>query len=120
MFGSIKSRRCSTCGINFPPAFGKCQVCGGTTDALFNAPQDTDWQEKVKLAKAALEEPPPPSEDKIHNWRLIQLIDAGYPLKIALEIAPRYVGPDRIDLHKAVELVASGRCTPELAGKILL
>jgi len=52
---------------------------------------------------------------RVESWRLHVLMEAGYPLTLAERIA----GSENIDLHRAVELVASG-CTPETAAEILL
>jgi hypothetical protein len=52
---------------------------------------------------------------RVESWRLHVLMEAGYPLPLAERIA----GNENIDLHRAVELVASG-CTPETAAEILL
>jgi hypothetical protein len=52
---------------------------------------------------------------RVESWRLHVLMEAGYPLPLAERIA----GNETVDLHRAVELVASG-CTPETAAEILL
>ena len=51
---------------------------------------------------------------KVQSWRLHVLIEAGYPLPLAERLAG-----SEADLHRAVELVASG-CSPETAAQILL
>lgn len=51
----------------------------------------------------------------ILDWRLEQLIAAGYDADEALQVAVRY----EIDLHRAVALVRSG-CPAETALRILL
>lgn len=51
---------------------------------------------------------------KVENWRLHVLIEAGYPVEVAGELAH-----SNVDLHKAVELVRSG-CDASLAATILL
>jgi hypothetical protein len=48
-------------------------------------------------------------------WRHDRLVDAGCPVLLAIEVAPRL----EIDLHEACELFAHG-CSPELAARILL
>lgn len=53
--------------------------------------------------------------ERVDDWRLKQLLDAGFPLVVASAIAVR---PD-IDLHQAIELVDRG-CQPETAARILL
>jgi hypothetical protein len=60
-------------------------------------------------------EQPFPAITPVEDWRLKQLIDAGYPVDLAVEIAPRA----DVDLHQACELIARG-CAPETAGEILL
>jgi hypothetical protein len=51
---------------------------------------------------------------KVESWRLHVLIEAGYPLPLAEKIAH-----SEADLHRAVELVATG-CEPETAARILI
>lgn len=51
----------------------------------------------------------------VEDWRLHQLIEAGYPVDVATMIAARV----DVDLHQACELLSRG-CDPELAGRILL
>jgi hypothetical protein len=52
---------------------------------------------------------------KVEGWRLHVLIEAGYPLPIAEQIAQ-----SGADLHDAVTLVARRGCRPEVAAQILL
>jgi hypothetical protein len=51
---------------------------------------------------------------KVETWRLRVLIDAGYPVPLAEQVAV-----SEADLHRAVELVGQG-CAPELAARILI
>ena len=51
---------------------------------------------------------------KVESWRLHVLMEAGYPLIVAEQLAG-----SEVDLHRAVELVTLG-CEPETAAKILL
>ena len=51
---------------------------------------------------------------KVQGWRMHVLIEAGYPIDLALEVAG-----SEADLHYAVQLVDRG-CTPETAARILL
>ncbi|MGB2953465.1 MAG: hypothetical protein WBB74_08735 [Gaiellaceae bacterium] len=51
---------------------------------------------------------------KVESWRLHVLVEAGYPLPLAEQLAH-----SEADLHRAVELVLSG-CEHETAAKILL
>jgi hypothetical protein len=53
--------------------------------------------------------------DAILDWRLEQLIAAGYDAEEALQVAVRH----EIDLHRAVALLRSG-CPAETALRILL
>lgn len=53
--------------------------------------------------------------NRVERWRLEELLRAGYPTSIALELA---TAAD-VDLHQAVELLGQG-CAPELAAQILL
>jgi hypothetical protein len=61
-----------------------------------------------------LELPDATERDRVEAWRLKTLIEAGYTLELAEQLAPR----PEIDLHGAVELVANG-CEPQLAVRIL-
>lgn len=51
---------------------------------------------------------------KVESWRLHVLIEAGYPVEVAAEIAA-----SEADLHEAVSLIESG-CAPETAARILV
>jgi hypothetical protein len=51
---------------------------------------------------------------KVESWRLHVLMEAGYPLPLAEQIAH-----SNADLHHAVELLSRG-CEPETAAEILL
>jgi hypothetical protein len=53
-------------------------------------------------------------QEKVESWRLHVLIEAGYPTELAARIAA-----SDADLHRAVELVASG-CAHATAAEILL
>lgn len=53
--------------------------------------------------------------ERAADWRLKRLLDAGFPIEQASEIAIR----SDIDLHQALQLVERG-CDPELAARILL
>ena len=48
------------------------------------------------------------------RWRGRRLVSAGFPLRLAQELART----DRIDLHRLLSLVDRG-CPPELAARIL-
>ncbi len=52
---------------------------------------------------------------KVESWRLHVLMEAGYPLPLAEQIAR-----SSADLHDAVTLVAERGCRPETAAEILL
>jgi hypothetical protein len=52
--------------------------------------------------------------DRVERWRLLQLLEAGYPL----ELADRLALATYVDLHRAVALVR--QTSPELAAAILL
>lgn len=52
--------------------------------------------------------------DRVASWRLHVLIEAGYPLPLAEQLAV-----SEADLHRAVELVTLG-CEPKTAAEILL
>lgn len=59
-------------------------------------------------------EPRQDEQAKVHGWRLHVLLEAGYPLDLAEQIA----GSD-VDLHAAVNLVECG-CSHDTAARILL
>lgn len=52
--------------------------------------------------------------EKVEDWREIALIQAGYPLDVALELSRR----QDIDLHQACQLLHD-KCPLETALKIL-
>ena len=51
---------------------------------------------------------------RVESWRLHILLEAGYPVPLAVRIAV-----SEVDLHHAVELVRRG-CSPAVAAEILL
>lgn len=59
-------------------------------------------------------EHPLTEREKVESWRLHVLIEAGYPLALAEQLAH-----SEADLHRAVELILSG-CGHETAAAILL
>jgi hypothetical protein len=59
-------------------------------------------------------EQPQTEREKVESWRLHVLIEAGYPLSLAEQIAH-----SEADLHHAVELVRAG-CGHQTAAEILL
>jgi len=59
-------------------------------------------------------ETPPDEQAKVESWRLHVLMEAGYPLRLAEEIAH-----SDADLHHAVDLIRQG-CSPETAAEILI
>ena len=52
---------------------------------------------------------------KVESWRLHVLIEAGYPLPLAEQVAQ-----SPADLHDAVTLVTERGCRPDVAAQILL
>jgi hypothetical protein len=56
---------------------------------------------------------PVPSTD-VEAWRLRRLVDAGFPLRLALKLA----ATPGVDLHALLALLDRG-CPPELAARIL-
>jgi hypothetical protein len=56
---------------------------------------------------------PVPSTD-VEAWRLRRLVDAGFPLALALQLA----ATPGVDLHALLALLDRG-CPPELAARIL-
>jgi hypothetical protein len=54
-----------------------------------------------------------PTSD-VEAWRLRRLVDAGFPLRLALQLA----ATPGVDLHALLGLVDRG-CPPELAARIL-
>lgn len=57
-----------------------------------------------------------PEATRVEDWRLHVLVEAGYPVDLAEQLARE---ARDVDLHQAVDLVAGG-CTPQLAAAILL
>jgi hypothetical protein len=57
----------------------------------------------------------PTERDQVERWRTRELERAGFDVSLARKLAAQL----DIDLHLAVELVASG-CPPDLAAQILL
>lgn len=51
----------------------------------------------------------------VYAWRMLCLVEIGYPVPLAEKIADRL----DVDVHRAVELVERG-CDPELAAEVLL
>jgi len=58
--------------------------------------------------------PPRTGEPDLFAWRLRRLVDAGFPLPLALELATT----PGTDLHALLDLVDRG-CPPHLAARIL-
>jgi hypothetical protein len=56
---------------------------------------------------------PVPADD-VEAWRLRRLVDAGFPLPLALDLA----ATPGVDLHALLALLDRG-CPPELAARIL-
>jgi hypothetical protein len=56
---------------------------------------------------------PVPADD-VEAWRLRRLVDAGFPLPLALDLA----ATPGVDLHALLALLDKG-CPPELAARIL-
>lgn len=52
---------------------------------------------------------------KVESWRLHVLMEAGYPLPLAEQLAQ-----SGADLHAAVMLVSERGCRPDVAAQILL
>ena len=59
-------------------------------------------------------EPQHDERAKVQGWRLHVLVEAGYPIDLAEQLAE-----SEADLHEAVQLVDSG-CQPDVAVRILL
>lgn len=45
----VKARRCSMCGINYPPFVAVCRACGEDTWAINRGEPDANWQELVSM-----------------------------------------------------------------------
>lgn len=63
---------------------------------------------------AEIEIPVETEADRVVCWRASELIRAGYPDALAIDLAER----SDVDLHAALELVGQG-CPPDLAARIL-
>lgn len=114
-----RCKRCTLCGISYPfwTHNDKCDVCEGKLDVIVDD-HDKDWKEKVEMAKNGLADSGPEMpgySDPVTDWRLKNLLDAGYDTTAAAAIAVKR----EIDLHQAVTLVQQG-CAPSVAAAILL
>lgn len=108
----MPARRCSICAIDYPTVgVHTCHVCGGPLSHIGDTNPDEDWETDVARK---LHDEPGGDDDKVARWRLLVLLDAGYPLELADSIAAASV-----DLHQAVDMVGAG-CPPETAARILL
>jgi hypothetical protein len=67
------------------------------------------------MAAAPVEKAPPGEADLVRRWRFEQLLQAGYTIPDALELALR----QDIDLHWAASLVRQG-CPSATAARIAL
>jgi hypothetical protein len=70
--------------------------------------------EMTEITEIAL--PEPGERSKVESWRLHVLIEAGYPLRLAEQLAVS----EAVDLHQAVELVTTSGCAHATAADILL
>ncbi len=68
------------------------------------------------MAKAEVQECDQSEIARVENWRLGELIRAGYPPGEAETLARA----DYVDLHEAVALVTEKSCSPATATQILL
>lgn len=95
---SVGTRRCGMCDINYPNAgnYAVCFVCEEPTNQFSNVEKHENWEELVRIRKA----PIPDSGDRVFEWRLGELIQAGYADDEAFFLA----NERHIDLHQAIEL----------------
>ncbi len=116
MMGHMACRRCSTCAIDYPLHYHKCLVCDGDTAYIYNVNASASWQDDVKLARA---QPAPSFDDeKVVNWRLQLLLEAGADPESADALArAQHDDGGYVDLHRAADLVQ--RAGPALAVAIL-
>lgn len=107
------AHRCYTHGISYPSNFSKCRVngCAVSLQRVEGA-YDPDWEEKADEFNNPREELP--EEVNVAGWRLLGLLEAGYDLESAQEVARAPV-----DLHYACDLVTKKGCPADLAAKIL-
>lgn len=54
---------------------------------------------------------------RIIQWRFEALSRAGYSSDAAVQLSKRFQGPDKIDLHEAIELMQSIRQSGKYKGK---
>jgi hypothetical protein len=107
--------RCSNCEINYPSHFMRCQVCDEGLSRLTGEEPDFDWQYNVHLARNGQPITARTTAEQVEDWRLEQLLDAGYDIDAATNIAKRPW--HEVDLHQAVDVIRNG-CPPELAAEI--
>lgn len=106
----MSCRRCSTCGISYPPTVGQCHVCGGDTGYLSNVDPGDDWETDVALAMQR----PSRAEETVRMWRRDQLTRLGF-VGLVLDIL---VEADT-DTHVAARLISAG-CPVDTAARILI
>ncbi len=108
----MAAKRCSTCGINYPPGrLDPCSVCEETLSYMGSATVDQDWAELVRLTQAAA----PDETSRVEAWRREELERAGYTVEQVDVLAPRA----DVDLHLAVALITTRGCSREVAFDIL-
>ena len=77
-----------------------------------NAATHTDMTNYVAPLEPSARSPVPAND--VEAWRLRRLVDAGFPLPLALDLA----ATPGVDLHALLALLDRG-CPPELAARIL-
>ena len=85
----------------------------GKTGGVGRHEQDMTAHRVVPPGATAAASAPVPRSD-VEAWRLRRLVDAGFPLPLALQLA----ATPGVDLHALLALVDRG-CPPELAARIL-
>jgi hypothetical protein len=68
----------------------------------------------AEITETQIEDTRPNEQAKVEGWRLHVLIEAGFPLPLAEQLAV-----SDADLHECVDLVRRG-CSPATAAEILL
>lgn len=102
----MASRRCSLCAVNYPNAYGRCLRCNGVLRECADEPTP-GWEDAtVPIASDEL--------GKVEAWRLHVLLEAGYPVELAEQLAA-----SDVDLHAACQILERG-CGHATAAAILL
>lgn len=128
----MATKRCSTCGINYPPyneKYVKCLVCGDKTDHVNESDQHSDWERRVDEGNGVYKAPELPALHRdhlvVHNGQVWvahdHLVDAGYPGRVRIGDIIRVIGYTDGSLFfevngEAMRLRGESEDTPKVMG----